>query len=83
MDELGRSLGRVIAEARKRARLSQQALASRSELHWTYISQLETGKKSPTVRALTQIATSLGVQPSDLLEQAERNTRSSRDGPVD
>jgi transcriptional regulator with XRE-family HTH domain len=64
-------LGRVIAEERKRAALTQEALAYRCKLHPTYISQLERGLKSPTVRALAAIADAVGVRTSDLVRRAE------------
>lgn len=65
-------LGQVLAEERKRARLSQAALASRSKLHPTYISQLERGLKSPTVRALQAIAGALGTTATEILRRAEK-----------
>lgn len=65
------ALGEVIAEERRRADLSQEALAFRCKLHPTYISQLERGKKSPTVRVLGRIAAALGTTGSALLLEAE------------
>jgi transcriptional regulator with XRE-family HTH domain len=61
----------VIANARRAAGLSQEALAFRCKLHPTYISRLERGLKSPTVRVVRLIASALGTQPSELLRQAE------------
>lgn len=71
MDEFEKVLGRVIADARRSAELSQEALAFRCKLHPTYISQLERGLKSPTVRALRAIAEALGTKASKLLIHAE------------
>jgi transcriptional regulator with XRE-family HTH domain len=71
VDDFEKVLGRVIAEARKSAGLSQEALAFRCKLHPTYISQLERGLKSPTVRALRAIADALGTTGSVLLARAE------------
>ena len=56
MESFEAVLGRVIAERRRGAGLSQEALAFRCKLHPTYISQLERGLKSPTVRVLRVIA---------------------------
>lgn len=64
-------LGRVIAERRRNAGLSQEALAFRCKLHPTYISQLERGLKSPTVRALRAIAEAVGTTGSGLLRETE------------
>jgi transcriptional regulator with XRE-family HTH domain len=71
MDKFERVLGRVIAQKRKDAGISQEALAFRCKLHPTYISQLERGLKSPTVRVLRLIAEALGTPASALLHAAE------------
>lgn len=70
--ELERVLGPVIANRRRKAGLTQETLAFRCDLHPTYISQLERGIKSPTVRVLCLIADALDVRPSGLLAMAER-----------
>lgn len=71
MDDFEKVLGRVIADARRNAGLSQEALAFRCKLHPTYISQLERGLKSPTVRALRAIAEALETKTSTLLLRVE------------
>lgn len=68
-------LGRVIAERRRGAGLSQEALAFRCKLHPTYISQLERGLKSPTVRVLRLISEAVGTTASTLLQDAENPSR--------
>jgi transcriptional regulator with XRE-family HTH domain len=71
---LDKRLGRVIADRRRKAALSQERLAAKA--HLTYISQIERGLKSPTVRALAGVAKALGALTSDLIRAAE-----SGDGP--
>ena len=71
MDDFEHILGRVIAEERRRAGLSQEALAGRCKLHPTYISQLERGLKSPTLRVFRGIAEALGASGAELLRKAE------------
>lgn len=71
MDSFETVLGRVIAERRRGAGLSQEALAFRCKLHPTYISQLERGLKSPTIRVLRLIAEAVGMPASALLREAE------------
>jgi transcriptional regulator with XRE-family HTH domain len=71
METFERVLGRVIAEERRRAGLSQEALAGRCKLHPTYISQLERGLKSPTLRVFRAVAASLGMHAAELLHKAE------------
>ncbi len=81
MEAFEKVFGRVIAERRRRASISQEALAFRCKLHPTYISQLERGLKSPTVRVLRLIAEALGTKGSALLRdaEAEGGTRSAED----
>lgn len=71
MPDLDHLLGGVLADCRRRAGLSQEALASRAKLHSTYISQLERGLKSPTVRVLMVLAQSCGVAASEILREVE------------
>lgn len=64
-------LGEVIADLRRKAGLSQEALAHSAGVHPTYVSQLERGLKSPTIRVLASIAAGLGLSASRLLAKAE------------
>jgi transcriptional regulator with XRE-family HTH domain len=56
-------------------------LAFDCELHPTYISQLERGVKSPTIRTLFLLAESMGVQPSEILRRVE-DSGTSIGGPL-
>lgn len=71
MDTFEKVLGRVIAQRRKTVGMSQEAVAFRCKLHPTYISQLERGLKSPTIRVLRLIADALDTKASGLLADAE------------
>jgi len=71
MSSVDQQLGRVLADARRRAGLSQEALAAKAKLHPTYISQLERGLKSPTVRVLLVLAEACGVRASEILRSFE------------
>jgi len=71
MTNLDQILGRVLAETRRKAGLSQEALAAKAKLHPTYISQLERGLKSPTVRVFWTLATACGVRASTIARQVE------------
>jgi transcriptional regulator with XRE-family HTH domain len=63
-------LGDVIRSRREELRLSQEDLALECGLHRTYISQLERGQKSPTLRALIVIAKALKIEPAELVKRA-------------
>ncbi|MDM8354277.1 MAG: transcriptional regulator [Brevundimonas sp.] len=63
-----RHLGRRVKTLRKEAKLSQEELAFRAEMKRSYVSDLERGKRNPTVRALGRLAVALGVHPAELLQ---------------
>lgn len=60
-------LGKSIRLHRKQAGLSQEKLAEKAELHPTYISHLECGKKTIAVDSLVRIANALKVRLRDLV----------------
>ena len=64
-------LGSVISERRRSLGLSQEGLADLCGLHRTYISQVERGLKSPTLRVLSTLAENLNARPSELLRELE------------
>lgn len=58
--------------ARVRARrhelaLSQEALADRSDLHWTYFGQVERGQVNISLHNILKIADALELDPADLV----------------
>lgn len=69
--ELEAAFGQTLREFRKRARLSQEALALECELDRTFISLLERGRRQPTLKTLFQIAKILNVSPSELISVVE------------
>lgn len=66
------SFGLVLKELRQASGLSQEELAFKAGLHRTYISQLERGEKSPSLKTLQRLAKALGIKPSDILLKAEK-----------
>lgn len=68
-------LGNIIRKHRESLGLSQESFAEKCDLHRTYVSQLERGLKSPTVRTLTQIAEKIGLTPDELLRAALREDK--------
>jgi transcriptional regulator with XRE-family HTH domain len=69
---LDRILGLEIQRCRIEKGWSQEYLAEVTGLHRTYISQLERGLKSPSVRVLSHITTALGLTMSDFLQAVEK-----------
>ena len=74
--------GKALRARREKAGLTQEQLAQAAGLHWTYISQIERGVKSPTVLVLHLLARGLGTSKSSLMAALERlegtGIRSSR-----
>ena len=64
------SLGGFIRERRKQAQYSLRDLADRANVSNPYLSQIERGLHTPSVRVLTAIAAALNVSAESLLVQA-------------
>jgi transcriptional regulator with XRE-family HTH domain len=59
--------GRVLRQFRKERGLSQEDFAFESGYHRTYISLLERGKKSPSLKTIFQLAKALNIEPSEII----------------
>jgi transcriptional regulator with XRE-family HTH domain len=66
---LDQALGDVLREIRLHKGLSQEELALACDRHRTYVSLLERGRNSPSVRPLFVIAQALEVSPSSVLKR--------------
>ena len=64
------AVGRRIRELRKQRGLSLEAVAASTGLSIGFLSQIERGLSSPTLRALTSLADVSGVGIADLLQDA-------------
>jgi transcriptional regulator with XRE-family HTH domain len=51
--------------------LSQEALADIAGLHRTYVSSVERCERNATLDTLDRLATALGIEPSELLQDTE------------
>ncbi len=63
--------GEVVRKQRRELGLSQEELGFRSGLHRTYISEIERGLKSPSLRAMIGIAQALDTRVSTLMMLTE------------
>jgi len=66
-----RVLGERIRECRKALGLSQEALAERSGIHWTFLGQVERGRRNLSLHNLLKIAAGLSVDPAELVRGLE------------
>lgn len=63
-----KELGSRIRTLRKRLGLTQEEMADRCELHWTYIGGLERGERNPTLTTIQRIAAGLHVGLNQLID---------------
>jgi transcriptional regulator with XRE-family HTH domain len=67
MVNINKKLGIKIRNLRREKNITQEELAFRAELTFTYLNQIENGKRNPTVDAIARIAKGLGVKAQNLL----------------
>jgi transcriptional regulator with XRE-family HTH domain len=60
--------GQRIKRYRNRLGISQEALADRADLHWTFIGQVERGQRNLSLHNLLKIAAGLDVDPAKLVQ---------------
>ncbi len=60
-------LGRTIRRFRKKAKLTQEQLAEKTQLSITHIGYLEIGHHRPSLKTLHKIATVLKVKVNELI----------------
>jgi transcriptional regulator with XRE-family HTH domain len=63
-------LGAAISARRGELKLSQEELANRSDVHRSYISEIERGQRNFTIKILARIAECLNVSMAKLLQEA-------------
>jgi transcriptional regulator with XRE-family HTH domain len=67
-DEVSKRFGENLRRVRRQSDLSQEGLATRTELHRSEISLLERGLRVPRIDTLVKLASALKVSPGDLLD---------------
>ena len=72
MAGLEKAFGSALREMRNQRALSQEALAFEAELARNYISQLELGSKSPSLRTIFKLCKVLETSPAAMIEDVER-----------
>lgn len=72
MDEasLQEKLGAAIRERRAALEMSQEAFADSIKMHRAYYSKIERGERNVTLATLWRVAQGLGIEPSQLLQEA-------------
>ena len=67
-----KAFGQALREIRESRKLSQEQLALESDFDRTYMSLVERGIQSPTIRTIVKLAETLKVRPSLMIRRMER-----------
>jgi len=69
-----------VRERRIALKLSQQALAERAGVHWTYVSGVERGQRNPGLNVLGDLAEALDISLASLVDglQPVQKSRQNR-----
>jgi transcriptional regulator with XRE-family HTH domain len=70
-----RVLGERIRARRLALGLSQESLAEQSGIHWTFLGQVERGRRNLSLHNLLKIASGLEVDPGELVRGLEAPER--------
>jgi transcriptional regulator with XRE-family HTH domain len=68
MQEISKKLGENLKKVRAKKKLSQGALARLLKVDKGYISNIENGKKNPTLATIQRLADALGVSADELIK---------------
>lgn len=64
--------GRVIAEYRKKKRITQEILSGLCGLNRTHLSAIERGLRSPTLTTFIRLCYAMEVDPAEVVETIEK-----------
>jgi transcriptional regulator with XRE-family HTH domain len=67
LSDATRAFGERVRERRESLGLSQEALAHQAGIHWTFLGQVERGRRNLSLHNLLKVAAGLGVDPADLV----------------
>lgn len=58
--------GMKVRQLREKRGWSQEELAGRAGLHWTYVGGIERGERNPSLKNILRLAKALGASPREL-----------------
>lgn len=77
-----KAFGLDFREFRETKQISQERLALEAGLDRTFVSMIERGIRSPTVRSVVQLTATLEVRPSQILARMEQMLDEARAAPA-
>ncbi len=66
MVNITKTLGEKLRKKRMERELTQEEVAYKSELDYSYYNQIENGRRNPSIEAIERIAKALGMSVKDL-----------------
>jgi transcriptional regulator with XRE-family HTH domain len=77
------AFGQAMRGLRNKHGWSQEELAEKTDLHRTYIGSVERGERNVSLLNMVNIARPLGVTPTQILEEMEKNLHApKRPSPI-
>lgn len=67
MADIRKEFGQRLRQLRERRKLTQEGLADKAGMHFTYIGQIERGVRNPSLVNLHKLAKALRVSAGELL----------------
>ena len=74
LTKLDSAFGKTLKSRRQSINLSQEQLGLKSALSRAFISDLEMGKKDPSLFTVFKLANALQLKPSVLIDEVEQTT---------
>ena len=74
-NEACRRLSDAVKKARRRAGLSQEALALQAGINRSYVGQIERGVGNPSLQVMVKLAVTLQLDVADLLRRDKEERR--------
>ena len=71
MDAFSTAFGSHLRSLRQGQGLTQEEVAHRADIHVTYLSGIERGRRNPSLRNMRRIAFALGISVKDLFSFEE------------
>ena len=68
-DDIQRVVGQNLRMLRKSKKLTQEELRDATQISQQYLSELEHGKRNPSIQLVAKLADALGVEPMELLRR--------------
>lgn len=62
------SFGQRVRARRQALGWSQERLAEEAGIHWTYLGQIERGRRNVTLHNILRLAQGLGCNPAELID---------------